>query len=49
MRDDSHSTKALQGVEIEALSELNNGDILVVKDGKWVQTGEGARYTSFLE
>ena len=36
--DESHSTKALQRVEIEEVSELNDGDILVVKDGKWVNS-----------
>ena len=45
MSDESHSARGLQGVPVTAVSDINNGDILVYKDGAWVPTGESDGYT----
>ena len=47
--DESHSTRGIRGVEVEEVGELSEGDILVVKDGKWVATGETDGYTGLAE
>ena len=43
--DDAHSARGLQGVPVTAVNDINNGDILVYRDGSWVPTGEGDGYT----
>ena len=43
--DESHSAKSLQGIPVRAVSEVSEGDVLVVKDGEWVPTGAGDGHT----
>ena len=43
--DESHSTKGLQGVPIRKVSEVKDGDVLMVRDGEWVATSETDGYS----
>ena len=43
--NESHSALGLQGVPVRSVDNLEDGDILVVKDGEWVATGEADGYT----
>ena len=47
--DDSHSQGALHGVGITKVETLNDGDLLMVKDGKWVPTGQEDGYTGLTK
>ncbi len=43
--DESHSAKSLQGIPIRKVTQVNDGDVLVIKDGEWVPSGEGDGFT----
>ena len=43
--NEAHSALGLQGVPVRSVDTLEDGDILVIKDGEWVATGEGDGYT----
>ncbi len=38
--DHAHSTRSIQGIQVEKVDVLQDGDILMIKDGKWVPMGE---------
>lgn len=43
--DEAQSTRGLQGVPVREVTEVNDGDILVARDGEWVPTSEWDGYS----
>ena len=43
--NEAHSALGLQGIPVRNVDDLEDGDILVIKDGEWVATGEADGYT----
>ena len=43
--DETHSARGLQGIPVRAVSQVNENDILMIKDGVWVASGKGDGYT----
>ena len=43
--DETHSARGLQGIPVREVSQVNENDILMIKDGVWVASGKGDGYT----
>ena len=47
--DMSHDTEGIQGIDVQYVETVNDGDVLTIKDGIWVPTAEDDGLTGVVE